>query len=492
MGRYDIEGMKARADALAKRFDASGIVGVYKDGETLHRAAYGYADREKQTPMGFGTRFCLDIRSRYLLALCALSLADEKKLKTGDTLDRFLPEYKHAERITVKQLFQGTSGVPDYMACKWRKRLDADDAHRALPDEARFTRERMLAAERIGFARLMEEIGGEELNFKPGEGCEPNASECALLWELIERVSGMRLFDCLKKYVFTPLGMLDTVEGRAGDTAYYGRINGEKLVRMPAEERLSVFTTTLADMEKLLNAFMRGALLSKPLWKSALSVNMDGLGLGFSDADGTYVADDEGDFAAGSVRLYFSPEDGFGYIVLLNEEQKVERVNGEYEAFCPMLRREVEAAFIFPKNPRVTPCGKRYGYAAMRLEIEPGQLEFVPGARDCIAACCVDRPDLKPFVLVEGNRAIGFLALRVVKKREEYMIAFLLIDRRFQGRGYGKILLRYGIDKLKAYGARELEIGVNRKNHVARRLYESAGFKANKVYEDGLILKMEL
>ncbi|MEN6472294.1 MAG: GNAT family N-acetyltransferase [Clostridiaceae bacterium] len=492
MKPYDTEGLRARVDALAKQRDASCVVGVYKNGEALFRAAYGYKDREKGTPMGLDARFAFDLRARYLLALCALTLADEKKLGLNDTLDRFLPEYKHAKSITVRQLFQGSSGVPDYLARKWFKRLDADEAHRALSAEARFARERLLSSERVGFARLLTEIGGEELAFKPGTDMGMNPSEQVLLWELIERASQMRLFDCLKARVLDPLGMRETVEGRAGDAAYYGRISGKTLVRMPEDAPLPAFTTTLGDMEKLLAAFMSGALLSKATWKNALKMSAEGIGIGFSDADGTYVADADAGFAAGAPFLYFSQESASGHIVLFNEEQSGEYVGGSYEAFCPKLRREVEAASTFPRAPRVVSCGKRYGYGAMRLEIEPEQMEFVPDAKSCVAICYVERPYLKPFVLVEGNRPIGLIALRANGKKEEYRIDFLLVDRRFQGRGYGKILLRFGIGYLKKRGAKELTIGVNRRNHAARRLYESLGFAAAEVYEEGVLLKMRL
>lgn len=490
---YDIEGLKERVDALAQKFEVSGIVGIYQNGMPLFRACYGHADRETAAPMGLDTRFCFDLRSRFVLALCALRLAEEKKLKLGDTLERFLPEYKHAARIQAKHLLQGMSGVPDYLTHKWRKALDGDEAHRALPEEERFLRERLMSSEKVSFSRLMDAIGEDDLGFTPGQKCDMSASESALLWELIERVSGMRLFDCLKHYVFGPLGMDGVTEGYAGDTAYYGRIGGKALVRMPQSEGAAsvAYTVTLSDMEKLLAAFVKGELLSKFMWKSALRMNMYGVGLGFDDADGTYVASDV-DFAAGNLRLYFSPENKVSYLVLLNEEQKMTHENGEFEAFCPKFRREVEAAFTFPKNPRVMPCARRYGQSAMSLEIAPEQCEFVPDAKSCLAICCIERPFFKPYVLLEGSRAIGFLGLRVDKKKDEYSVGLLLIDRRFQGRGYGKILLQFGVEQLKKQGAKELEIGVNRKNHVARRLYESIGFVAEEVYEGGVMLKMKL
>lgn len=489
---YHADTLRDHIDALAQKFEASGIVGVYKNGETLLCEAYGFENREAQAPMRLATRFCFDLEARYLVALCVLLLADAKKLALSDKMSRFLPEYAHAEEITVRQLLQGSSGIPDYVVNVRRMALDKDAAHTALSREEQLVKERLMFAQKVEYAELLAEIGTLELKFKPGLEFEPqNRSEHVVLREIVERVSGLSLYAFLKQNVFLPLGMNDTVEGMAGETVYAGRMQGKELVVMPRFVSGRAFTTTAGDLEKLLLAFAAGGLLSKGMWKNALRMNTEGIGLGFEEADGTTVVADVG-FAAGTLRLYFSQQSGVSYLVLLNEDQKMEYENGEYSAFCPKLRREVEAAFTFPKNPRVVPCGRRYGYGAMDLEIAPEQVDFVPDAKSCLAMCCIDRQKLKPFVLLEGNRAVGFIGLRVDKKKDEYLVNLLLIDRRFQGRGYGKILLQYGIEYLKARGAKELSIGVNRRNPVARRLYESVGFVADSVYEEGVFLKMKL
>ena len=489
---YNTDTLRVQIDALAQRFEASGIVGVYKNGEALLRAAYGFENRETQAPMRLETPLCFDMEARYLLALCVLLLADAKKLALSDKLSSFLPEYAHADQITVRQLLQGSSGIPDYVVNVRRKALDKDAAHAALSSKEQFVKERLMYSERVTYAELLTDIGAMELKFKPGLEFEPqNRSDHVMLREIVERVSRLSLYEFLRQNIFLPLGMNETVEGVSGETSYAGRMQGKELVVMPKFASGRALTTTAADFEKLLLAFAAGGLLSKGMWKNALRMNTEGIGLGFEDVDGTSVAADIG-FAAGTLRLYFSQQSGVSYLVLLNEDQKMEYANGEYAAFCHKLRREVEAAFTFPQNPRVVPCGRRYGYGAMDLEIAPDQVDFVADAKSCLAMCCIDGQKLKPFVLLEGNRAVGLICLRVDKRKEEYLVNFLLIDRRFQGRGYGKILLQFGIDYLKAHGAKELSIGVNRRNPVARRLYESVGFMADSVYEEGVFLKMKL
>nr|HMM30175.1 serine hydrolase domain-containing protein [Clostridia bacterium] len=216
---YHADALRDHIDALAQKFEASGIVGVYKSGETLLCEAYGFENREALSPMRLETRFCFDLETRYLLALCVLLLADAKKLALSDKMSRFLPEYAHAEEITLRQLLQGSSGIPDYIVNVRRMALDKDAAHAALSREEQLVKERLMFAQKVEYAELLAEIGTLELKFKPGLEFEPqNRSEHVMLREIVERVSGLSLYAFLKQNVFLPLGMNDTVEGMAGET----------------------------------------------------------------------------------------------------------------------------------------------------------------------------------------------------------------------------------------------------------------------------------
>nr|WP_234827725.1 serine hydrolase domain-containing protein [Mycobacterium tuberculosis] len=49
------------------------------------------------------------------VATLLLKLVDEKKLRLDDKLSRWLPDFPHADRVTLGQLAQMTSGYPDYV-----------------------------------------------------------------------------------------------------------------------------------------------------------------------------------------------------------------------------------------------------------------------------------------------------------------------------------------------------------------------------------------
>ena len=134
---------------------------------------------------------------------------------------------------------------------------------------------------------------------------------------------------------------------------------------------------------------------------------------------------------------------------------------------------------------------KRNRVGAMCLEVTKEQLDFVDDAKTTIAYAASD-PKFKLFVEEESGRAVGLLSLYVDKKNDIYDISIVLIDKRYQYRGFGKIMLEFAVDYLKKAGAKRLEIGVNRFNFPAQKLYKSVGFTEDNVFEEGIIMSQKL
>jgi len=87
------------------------------------------------------------------------------------------------------------------------------------------------------------------------------------------------------------------------------------------------------------------------------------------------------------------------------------------------------------------------------------------------------------FVLLDGSVLIGELHVRyqtddenfAVRGRRAYLFAFR-IHKDYQGKGYGKYLLKKVIDVLKARGYHEFTVGVEDDNLKAQHIYHSFGF----------------
>ncbi|HYG79544.1 MAG TPA: GNAT family N-acetyltransferase [Pyrinomonadaceae bacterium] len=91
----------------------------------------------------------------------------------------------------------------------------------------------------------------------------------------------------------------------------------------------------------------------------------------------------------------------------------------------------------------------------------------------------------KVFVAEAEGRVVGFVSIwaKVVSRaveEEEYEYAYvsdLVVLRTDRGRGVGRALLGKAEEYARLRGARRLRINVHAKNGVARRLYESCGFR---------------
>ncbi len=93
-----------------------------------------------------------------------------------------------------------------------------------------------------------------------------------------------------------------------------------------------------------------------------------------------------------------------------------------------------------------------------------------------------DEMMLNPFshiVIGEVDQhMVGYIGLRVDVKAE--IMNFAVFPRE-QKKGYGKALLTYALDYLKAHHVKTLSLEVRESNHVAQHLYTSFGFKKSHI-----------
>ena len=118
--------------------------------------------------------------------------------------------------------------------------------------------------------------------------------------------------------------------------------------------------------------------------------------------------------------------------------------------------------------------------AVERLETAPGQEGFVESVAECLAEA--DRRRCwRPVGVYDGGALIGFAMYGFFW---EYLpfgrlwLDRLLIDRRFQGRGYGRAALAALLERLeREYHKKRIYLSVVEANRPAAALYESFGFR---------------
>lgn len=471
---------------LAEKFGENGVFLANHKSKTVLSTVYGKNLSTKE-PIKAESRYLLPLCCSSMLVLCAFILIDEGKLRLSDKISKFVPEFEHAEKITVRNLLAGKSGIRDFYFGEIRRTLDEDSEYSSLSDIDRRKKDMELFLHDYTFETVLNSIKGKELEHEPGVSGDFSSSSTVFLREIIERVSGVSIKDFIKHNIFEKLGMKNTEIGISENALpLHTLFRNEKYIEFKTENTdYPFFTADVSDLEKLMLGIFEHRLFSEKLWKTANRFDSDNLGLGFEGLDGfSILAFDFNEFS--SAVFYFDKENDFCWLRAANCGSKYIQEDDSKILFFPKeVRMELSPLFTFPKNTKMVPYGSRNWRQATALEIRPDQREFVSGALDTIAYSAAYK-NHKLFVEMEGEKAVGLLDLSVDKKKGDYNIEIVLIDRRYQGRGFGKFMLRFAVDYLKKAGAKKLSIGVNRFNIPAQKLYRSVGFKEDCVYEEGI------
>lgn len=184
----------ARLDSLFSKLNQEkkffGNVLIAEKGKVLYQKSFGMADMAAGRRLNAESVFELASVSKQFTAMAIMLLKKQGKLNYDDSLRKFFPELPYAN-ITVRNLLQHTSGLPDYMDLLMTK----GDTNRIQTNN--------------DIIRLMS-LHKPAALFRSGEKWEYSNTGYALLSGIIEKASAMQYGQYLAKYIFKPLGMKRT------------------------------------------------------------------------------------------------------------------------------------------------------------------------------------------------------------------------------------------------------------------------------------------
>ena len=125
----------------------------------------------------------------------------------------------------------------------------------------------------------------------------------------------------------------------------------------------------------------------------------------------------------------------------------------------------------------------------LKLEVSEDQKKFVASNVYSLAQAWVFYDTAYPFAIYAGNKMVGFIMMGYYKPKGIYNIWRLMIDKRFQGKGYGKAALVLAVKYLKEkYNVSEIFLSFEPDNTVAEKLYSSIGFQRTGEVENNEIV----
>ena len=113
------------------------------------------------------------------------------------------------------------------------------------------------------------------------------------------------------------------------------------------------------------------------------------------------------------------------------------------------------------------------------LKVGEGQEGFIETNEECLDEA--KELDLwRPVGIYDGNELIGFSMYGLFEEQSRVWLDRFMIDRRYQGKGYGKAAIKIMIDRLiDEYNCKEIYLSTYIENVNAINLYESIGFRFN-------------
>ena len=160
---------------------------IMQGNDTLYSRCFGVADMQTKAPVTFATNFCIASVSKQFSAVALMQLAERGKLSLSDPLSRFFPEFQAPffNDITLHNILSHTSGIPDA-----RDRSDRDFVLYSTDVSS------------VGYMRTLD-----HLNFKPGTQYEYINPTFQLIYQIVERATGIPFETYMQDSIFNVAGM---------------------------------------------------------------------------------------------------------------------------------------------------------------------------------------------------------------------------------------------------------------------------------------------
>lgn len=401
-------------DRLLEKNKGMGSLTLVKDGNVVYSRSFGYRqiNGSEKKPLTAETKYRIASITKMFTAVMIFQLAEEKKLRLADTLDKFFPQIPNAARITIGQILTHRSGIHD---------IEADGSFGKQPR----TREEVVAR-----------IAQGQPDFEPDAMHRYSNAGYILLGYIVEKAGGKPYQEALKERITSKIGLKDTYAGAGNmdpsknEALSYIYIGGWKEA---AELEFSVVAgagsilSTPTDMTKFIQALYDLKLVSQDNLKQMTTMREDeGMGMEtFKFAGKTLYGHTGGSANSGAWLAYF-PDEKLALAYTTNAKIYPVRdiVKGVFDIYWNQPF-QIPSFDAFEVSPEVleryvgvysipgTPARLTVSRDGAKLYFQPAGQSAVP-----IEATAEDKFKIDPFVVFEFDAAKGELTItRAGQKR---------------------------------------------------------------------------
>ncbi|MGW4378293.1 serine hydrolase domain-containing protein [Kitasatospora sp. NPDC004531] len=270
--------VQQRLDALVKDDKVPGALATVKDRDGRTRTyTSGVGDLSTKAKVPVDGQVRIGSNTKPFTAVVVLQLVAEGKVGLDTSVDTYLPGLVRGDgfdgrNITVRQLLQHTSGLPEYM-----------NPAGVLANPMRYTEPR----------ELLDTVLTQKAHFAPGAQWEYNNTNYLLAGLIVQKVTGRPLGEEITKRIIDRAGLRHTYFPTAGDTTIReahpkGYIRAEDGTLHDYTEldpswawAAGAMISTNTDLTRFYDALLTGRLLpAEQLAQMRTTVPADALGAG--------------------------------------------------------------------------------------------------------------------------------------------------------------------------------------------------------------------
>ncbi|WP_089999433.1 serine hydrolase domain-containing protein [Chryseobacterium taichungense] len=164
-----------------------GVFLISQKGKPVYEKAFGLANLELNVPLNPDNVFEIGSMTKQFTSVSILMLEQQGKLKVTDVISNYIPDYPNGSNITIHHLLTHTSGIKDFTKIKGLSEISQKEMTPQM---------------------MVDFFKNEPVDFKPGEKFEYNNSGYIVLGYIIEKVSGEKYEDFIRKNIFEKIGMI--------------------------------------------------------------------------------------------------------------------------------------------------------------------------------------------------------------------------------------------------------------------------------------------
>nr|WP_294796327.1 serine hydrolase [uncultured Mucilaginibacter sp.] len=351
------------------KFNGSALVA--KNGQVILQKGYGWKNYSSRTLNDSNSIFPIGSLTKPFTAMVILKLQEEGKISVNDKLIKYFPQQRDADKITIENLLNHTSGIYDFS--------------RDIPED-----DSVLLSNPVPRQTVLNAFINKPLEFKPGSKYKYCSSSYFILGLIIEKLTGMPYEQVVRQLIFKPLGMqhsgFDFINLKSTSKA-----TGYKFLREDKKELAvkwdSSFTfstggiySTTGDLYKLAKAIGKRQILSQSSWNEAFTPYLENYGYGWwidSLYNKKYIYHPGGMIGFASSFKYYPDDDvaiilqnNFGYygqtLLPINDALSAIVFNKNNSLLSPRLPITVDEAILRKYTGTYTPNGKDNIYITLK------------------------------------------------------------------------------------------------------------------------------